>query len=148
VTGLLQHQGRPLSQWGLRAIALALAIASVFVLSACASNESYKNENKPPAVLTVAVIVADDQIAAGPNPFGAGPTRFLITNQTEKKQIVSLTTDTIERKVLVDASQTANFKMTIPEGNLTIDSSDTGAGSLDVVVGPERETAQQDLDQP
>jgi hypothetical protein len=127
---------------------LALAIASVFVLSACSSNESYKNENKPPAVLTLGVLIADDQIAAAPNPFGAGPTRFVITNQTGKKQIVTLTTDTIERKTVVDVAQTANFKMTIPEGNLTIDTSDTTAGSLDIAVGPERESAQQDLDQP
>lgn len=118
------------------------------MLSACSSNESYKNLNKPPAVLTLSILVADDQIAAAPNPFGAGPTRFLITNQTQKKQIVTLTTDTIERKVAVDVSQTSNFKMTIAEGNLTINSSDTAAGSLDIAVGPERETAQQDLDQP
>jgi predicted component of type VI protein secretion system len=148
VTGKLEHQGRARSRQVLRAIALALAVACVFVLSACESNESYKNENKPPAVLTLGVIVADDQIAADPNPFGAGPTRFLITNQTTKKQIVTLTTDTLERKAVVDPSQTANFKMTIPEGNLTIASSDISADSLDVTVGPERESAQQDLNQP
>lgn len=117
-------------------------------MSACSSNESYKNIDKPPAVLTITVILSEDAIEASPNPFGAGPARFLLINQTGKKQIVTLSTDTIERKTTVDQNQTANFKQTVEPGFLGISASDSAADTLEINVGPERETAQQDLDQP
>ena len=125
-----------------------LAIAAIFVLSACASNESYQNNPKAPAVLTVSVIVGEDEIAASPNPFGAGPTRFVITNQTGTKQVVTLSTDRLDRKVLVDASQTTNFKQTLQPGFLSIDAGNTAADTLEINVGDTRPSAQQDLDQP
>jgi hypothetical protein len=132
----------------LKVLALAFALVAGFALSACSSNESYKNENKPPPVLTVGIVIANDEITVGPNPFGAGPARFIVTNQTGKKQIVSFATDNSERKVLVDVNQTANFKQTVAPGFLGISASNTPADGVELTVGPERETAQQDLTQP
>jgi hypothetical protein len=141
---MLQQSGRPV----LKLASVAMAIAAIFVLSACASNASYQNNPKPPATLTVSVIIGEDQISASPIPFGAGPTRFVMTNQTGTKQTVTLSTDTFDRKVAIDVNQTTNFKQTLQPGNLSIDSSNTAANSLDITVGPTRKSAQQDLGQP
>ncbi|MGH2906526.1 MAG: hypothetical protein ACRDKI_07120 [Solirubrobacterales bacterium] len=144
MTGTLRQSGRPL--W--RTLAIALAVAASLALSACAGNESYPNDPKPPAVLTVTTVVGEDEISASPNPFGAGPTRFIITNQTGTKQIITISTDQFDRKVLVDKQQTVNFKQTVQPGFLSIDTSNSAADALEITVGPKRPSAQQDLDQP
>lgn len=116
--------------------------------SGCAGNESYPNNPKPPATMTVSVFVGEDDIAMSPNPFGAGPTRFIITNQTGTKQIVDLESDAISRKVAIGSGQTTNFKQTTQPGDMSISASNTAADSLDFTVGAKRETAQQDINQP
>lgn len=123
-------------------------LCALVVLSGCATNKSYPNNPKPPATKTISVIVGESEIAASPNPFGAGPTRFVITNQTGAKQIVSINTDRFERKVPVDVDQTANFKVDTEPGFLSIDGSNTAANALEINVGPKRPSAQQDLNQP
>lgn len=131
---------------GLLAVVMLTAVSVVF--SACASSESYNNDPKPPATRTVTVIVGEDEISASPNPWGGGPTRFIVTNQTGVRQIVTFASERVERDVPVDAKQSANFKMTTEPGYFTIDASDSAANTLEVEVGPKRPTAQQDLNQP
>ena len=127
--------------------ALTLVAAAV-AFAGCADNQSYPNDPKPPAVLNVTVIVSEDQIAASPVKFGAGPTRFVMTNQTGTDQLVTLSTDQSDRKIKVGQSQTVNFKQTLQPGIATIDASNSAANTLTLHVGPERPTAQQDLNQP
>lgn len=144
---MLKPAGSKMTSSG-RLLAVVVAAAISVVLSGCASSESYNNDPKPPATRTVTVIVGEDEISASPNPWGGGPTRFIITNQTGVRQIVTLSSDRVEREVPVDAKQSANFKMTTEPGFFTIDASNTAANTLEVEVGPKRPTAQQDLNQP
>lgn len=132
-----------------RAILLGIgALAAALVVSGCAGNESYPNYPKPPATLTVSVFIGEDDIAISPNPFDAGPTRFIITNQTGTKQNVLISTDEFDRETAVGKGQTANFKQTVEPGELTISADNTAADSATIEVGPKRESAQQDLNQP
>lgn len=131
---------------GAGVVLVALLVAAL--LSGCASNKSYSNLPKPPPTLTVSVFVGEDDIALSPNPFGAGPTRFVITNQTGVKQNVLLSSDTIDRTVAVGSGQTTNFKQTVQPGDLELSASDTAANSVTVKVGAKRGSAQQDLNQP
>lgn len=117
-------------------------------IAGCANNESYKNEPKPPATRTVTVVIAEDETSLSPEPFGAGPTRFIVTNQTGTKQTVIFASERLDRSVEVDSKQTTNFKMTTEPGFLTIDASNTAANTFETVVGPKRPSAQQDLNQP
>lgn len=126
----------------LAAALIALAIAG------CAGNESYENRPKAPAVLTVSVIVGEDEIQMSPRGWGAGPVRFIAVNQTGTRQIVSFDSDRLERDVPVGSGQSANFKMTTAPGPFSISASNVAANALDFEVGPERETAQNDLTQP
>jgi hypothetical protein len=114
----------------------------------CAGNESYPNHPKPPAILTVSIFVGEDTIALSPNPFGAGPTRFIVTNQTGTKQKVLISTDQFDREELVGVGQTVNFKQTVEPGELSVSADNTAADSLTIDVGPTRESAQHDLNQP
>jgi hypothetical protein len=133
----------------LKSIAGAIVVlAALLVLSGCASNESYPNDPKPPATLSVSVIIAEDQIGLSPNPFGAGPARFVITNQTGVTQKVLFSNEQIDREVEVGSGQTFNFKQTVEPGELSISADKAAADALIVDVGPQRESAQQDLNQP
>jgi hypothetical protein len=125
-----------------------VVVLSALLLSGCLGNESYKNDPKPPATLTVSVFVGEDNIALSPNPFGAGPARFIVTNQTGVKQNVLFSNEQIDREVAVGSGQTVNFKQTVEEGDLSISTSNSAADSLIVPVGAERESAQQNLDKP
>lgn len=123
-------------------------LAAVIVLAGCGGNETYPNYPKPPAVLTISTFVGEEEITASPNPFGAGPARFIITNQTGTPQIVTLSTERFDRKVRIGSRQTVNFKQTVEPGDLTIDTSNSAASPLVIEVGPKRPSAQQDLNQP
>jgi hypothetical protein len=125
-----------------------VVVLSALLLSGCLGNESYKNDPKPPATRTISVFVGEDNIALSPNPFGAGPARFIVTNQTGVLQTVLFSNDEIDREVPVGSGQTVNFKQTVEEGDLSISTSNSAAESLIVPVGPTRPSAQQDLDKP
>lgn len=125
-----------------------LAVGAALIVSGCVGNESYPNKPKPPAPLTVSVFVGEDDIAISPKPFGAGPTRFIITNQTGTNQNVLISTDEFDRTTKVGSGQTVNFKQTVKEGDLSISADNTAADSVTIPVGPTRPSAQQDLNQP
>lgn len=132
----------------LQRIALPTLAVLALVVSGCGEVESYPNDPKPPATLTVSVLIGEDDIAVSPKPFGAGPTRFIVTNQTGTSQNVTFASDRIERKVPVGKGQTANFKLTTEPGFFTIYADNTAADAVEFEVGEERPSAQQDLGQP
>lgn len=132
-----------------RALAVGLcAVLAALFIAGCVGNESYPNKPKPPAPLTVSVFIGEDDIAISPQPFGAGPTRFIITNQTGTNQNVLISTDQFDRETKVGEGQTVNFKQTVQPGELSISADNTAADSATIKVGPTRPTAQQDLNQP
>lgn len=126
---------------------LALVAVAALVAAGCGSDD-YANNPKSPAVLTVAVFVGEDRLAYSPRDFGAGPTQFVIANQTGVDQNVTISTDRDERNVKVASMQTIKQKMTVEPGFLTIEADKTPADALEIEVGPKRESAQQDLSQP
>jgi hypothetical protein len=116
-------------------------------LAACGA-DSYPNDPKPPAVLTVSVLIGEQEIVVSPKEFGAGPTRFVVTNQTGTDQTFAVSGERVEKSAAVAPQQTADFKVVTEAGALTLDADNTAADALDLTVGPERPSAQQDLDQP
>lgn len=130
-----------------RAAALALLLLAAISLGGCV-DEEYQNKPRPPVAKTLSAFVGEDQIAYSPKQFGAGPTRFVITNQTGVNQKVTVSTDRLERSVSIEPQQTSEFKMTIEPGYLSIDADKSAADAAELEIGPERPSAQNDLDQP
>lgn len=130
-----------------RILALAAMLAATVIAAGC-GNESYPNKPRQPITLTLNVFVGEDQIAYSPTKFGAGPLRFVVTNQTGVQQKVTFSTDRDERSVSIAPNQTAKHEMVLEPGYLSIDADKSAADSVEITVGPLRPSAQHILDQP
>lgn len=130
-----------------RAAALALLVLLALSAAGCGADD-YANNPRPPAVIAVSVFIGEDRIAYSPREFGAGPAQFIIVNQTGTDQNVTISSDRNERTVPVARSQSVKQKLTVEPGYLLIEADNTAAEPLEIEVGPERESAQQDLNQP
>jgi hypothetical protein len=131
-----------------RACAIWLAVAAVVVVAGCSTREEYKNELKPPRVMTVSVIVTETRIGVSPGTFGAGPTRFVVSNKTDVKQRVSFEGERLSHQLTLGPGETDLFKADTYPGPIEIDGDHTTAEPVTVTVGPERPTAQNDIEQP
>lgn len=131
----------------LRAAALALLALLAVSVAGCGADE-YANEPRPPAVIAVSFFIGEDRIAYSPREFGGGPAQLIIVNQTGTEQNVTISSDRNERTVNVARMQTVKQKLTVEPGYLMIEADNTAADPLEIEVGPERESAQQDLNQP
>ncbi len=122
-------------------------IAAAAIASGC-GNESYPNKPRPPVTITISVFVGEDQIAYSPKRFGAGPVRFVTTNQTGVKQKVTFSTDRDERYLTIEPHQSAMREMVLEPGYLSIDADKSAADTAEITVGETRPSAQHELDQP
>lgn len=130
---------------GLVTAVAALAVAAA--LAGCGA-ESYENEPKPAMTKTISVFVGEDRIAFSPREPGAGPARFVMTNQTGVDQTITVASDRDEFSIRIAPNQTAKRKTVLVPGYLSLSADKTAADAIETTVGPERPSAQQDLDQP
>jgi hypothetical protein len=132
-----------------RAIGHAVG-AGVTVLGLAAAgcgSEDHPNEPRPPKPIEITVRVDNEVVDVSPNEFGAGLTVFTISNQSDSP--VELTLDgpvaaasyTIEPGAVND-----DFKVELQEGEYEVTAGEeSDARSSELVIGPERPSAQDEL---
>ena len=138
--------------------ALSAAVLVLAGAAGCGSSGSgYANASRPPAPVTLSIVVADGRIAISPDRVGAGPTLLLIANESTRSRDVTLTPALGSSRgcVTADASSgpinpqgSAHVNLPLVEGTCAIGVTGGGIPPARLVVGPERESAQQDLLQP
>jgi hypothetical protein len=126
--------------------AFAVALASVS-LAAC-GGEDFDNEPRPPVVLPVSIQVADDNLTVSPREFGAGIARFTIVNLGGITTAVELDGPTSEETDEIAPGTSTVLKMEMEPGDYEAIALDLDAEPFAFSVGPERETASNDLLQP
>jgi hypothetical protein len=142
----------------LRAGALILASFGATVLGAgCGSSESHKNKLKPPEPINVTASVSDKRVSVSPHAFGAGPIVLIITNQTARKQDVTLESDTtssgkagIQQSTgpIIPEGGTAQLQVNVSQGTYHLSTADDGVEAATIAVGGSRGTSQNELLQP
>ena len=141
----------------LRARALILASVGATMLGAgCGDSESHKNKLKPPEPINVTASVSDKRVLVSPNAFGAGPIVLIITNQTSRKQDVTLESDTTSGKAGIQQSTgpiipeggTAQLQVDVGKGTYRLSAADDRVEPARIAVGTSRGTSQNELLQP
>jgi hypothetical protein len=133
------------------------AIAVGVLLAGCGSESDYKNEPRPPSPITITASINDGRVDVSPAKFGAGPITLVVTNQTQSSRDLVLETDTSSGSGQAGIRQqtgpinplgTASLKADLRQGHYTIRVRSGEIDPAELVVGKQRESAQNELLQP
>jgi hypothetical protein len=135
--------------------------AMVLVALACvgcgSSGDGYDNASRPPAPISISIAITGERIGVSPARIGAGPVVLLISNQSNRSQDLTLTAPNGSDDSCVDADASsgpinpqgaARIQLPLVEGTCDVGVTDGALDPVHLAVGPERESAQQDLLQP
>lgn len=127
-------------------VALAVAVASL-ALAAC-GRDDFENNPRPPAAIPISVQVNDDQITVSPAEFGAGIADFTIVNLGEVPTGIEIDGPTNGESDEIAPGTSGVLKMEMETGDYEATALDLDAKPFDFVVGPDRESSNNDLLQP
>ena len=122
-------------------------IAVLGLAAAGCGAEDHPNEPRPPKPIEITARVDDEVVDVSPAEFGAGLAVFTISNQSD--QAVALTLDgpvAATSQQIEPGSVTDDFKVNLQEGEYEVTGGlESKAKPTELVVGPERPSAQDEL---
>ena len=128
-----------------RAVAAVVLGALAIGVSACGEDD-FENESRPPSPIEITAAIDDRSVSVSPSEFGAGLVTITISNQTDEPTTLTLVGPSDEESPEIPAGGTGSIKANLAEGDYE---ASAGASSTiktqTVKVGPERESAQNDL---
>jgi hypothetical protein len=126
---------------------LPAGIAVLGLAAAGCGSEDHPNEPRPPKPIEITARVDDEVVDVSPAEFGAGLAVFTISNQSD--EAVALTLDgpvAATSQPIEPGSVTDDFKVDLQEGEYEVTGGlESKAKSTELVVGPERPSAQDEL---
>jgi hypothetical protein len=141
-----------------RTAALApLAVAGTLALGGCGdSSADYKNDPRPPGPVIITGYIDDQRVSVSPRTLGAGPISLIVTNQTGASQRVTLESAGAtgsgpgikQVTAPISPQDTATLKVDVKPGSYSVHVGGDAIRAARLRVGPERESAQNDLLQP
>ena len=138
----------------LRRVALGVACASALVAAGCGEDDTYKNDPRPPTTIVITAAILPDKVSVSPTDFGAGPISLIVANETDASQRISIVRQVNgqpqanEQTGPINPHDTATLKANVEEGEYEIRVESDGIEPARVSIGPERESAQNELLQP
>jgi hypothetical protein len=126
-----------------RLIVPLAALASVVGLAACGEDD-FENNPRPPAPIELSARIGDDAVTVSPADVGAGVATITISNQTPDPARLVLEGPTDEASDEILAGGTGAIKLVLEEGDYAV-SDGVSQRQTALVVGPERESSQNDL---
>jgi hypothetical protein len=139
--------------------ALSAMVLIALVCAGCggSSGSAYDNASRPPAPISIAIAISGDRIGVSPARVGAGPVLLLISNQSARSRDLTLTAPAGADRSCVDSDASsgpinpqgaARIQLPLVEGTCEVSVADGTLEPVRLTVGPERDSAQQDLLQP
>jgi hypothetical protein len=126
---------------------LPAGIAVLGLAAAGCGSEDHPNEPRPPKPIEITARVDDEVVDVSPAEFGAGLAVFTISNQSD--EAVALTLDgpvAATSQPIEPGSVTDDFKVDLQEGDYEVTGGlESKAKPTELVVGPERPSAQDEL---
>lgn len=133
---------------------VATALLGAFVVAGCGQSDDYANDPRPPSPIVIAASISGDSVSVSPKNFGAGPINLIVTNQSRASQQITLESDETDSAGLrqetgpINPNDTATLKADIKPGTYRVHVDGETIRAAKVVVGKERNSAQNDLLQP
>jgi hypothetical protein len=136
---------------GMRKISVGAFVTIACLGMAACGTEQHENQNRPPAAIILSAAITPSRISVSPARVGAGPVTIVVTNQTASSQ--QLTFESVSGAVRqqtgpINPQDTATLKAEVTPGAYLVRVAGGGIRPAPVVFGPERPSAQNDLDIP
>lgn len=124
-------------------VALAVGLAAL-AIAACGSDD-FENEPRPAVPAEVSIELGDRSISVSPSEFGAGLTNFTVVNLGDVVAAIEIDGPTDAQSDEISPGDTATFKTELTTGEYEATASGGVAEPFEFAVGPDRESAQNEL---
>lgn len=134
----------------MRARVVVSAGIATALIAGC-GDEDFANEPRPPVPVELTGVVQDEAVTVSPARIGAGPVRITISNQTRRRQSITLEGETLETQVgPVDPLDTATIRSSLDPGLYEVRAGSAVAVPKEIRpallrIGPERRSSSGDL---
>ena len=132
-------------------------IATTLALVAgCGGGDDYANKPRPPAPINVTAAITNSKVSVSPQRFGAGPIVLIVTNQTGASQEVTFESNELgaskpgvtQTTEPINPRGTGQLQVNVTEGRYRVRAANADIAPATITVGPERQSAQNQLLQP
>ena len=129
------------------------AVLLLALAAGCGDETTHVNDDRPASAINVTASLIDGELNVAPTEFGAGPVRFLVTNQgTEAVRLTFETSGsaagTTTRSPSIAPDSVVTMQADPAEGEYELSASDQRVEPVAITVGAPRETGQDELLQP
>ncbi len=119
----------------------------------CGDEATHVNDDRPAPAINVTASIVDGELNVAPTKFGAGPVRFLVTNQTPEAVTLTFETagsaaGTTSRSPAVAPDSVATLQVDPEEGDYELSASDGQIEPVKITVGAPRPSGQDRLLEP
>ena len=122
-------------------------------LAACGSQQ-HENLPRPPATILLSAAITPSGVTVSPAKAGAGPITLVVTNLTASSQQLTFESriaagDAVRQQTApINPQDTATLKANVRPGLYRVRVSGGGVRPATILFGPQRPSAQNDLDVP
>lgn len=127
-----------------RALATAILAVAALAVAGC-GRDDFENDPRPPVPAEVGIEIGDEEVVVSPSVFGAGLVVFTIANLSDTSAAVEIDGPTTAESAEIAPGATTSLKTEVKTGNYEASIKGAVADSFEFEVGPERESAQNDL---
>ena len=136
----------------MRARLLPAGLLLVLGAAGCGEEASHVNDDRPAPAINVTASIVDGQLNVSPTEFGAGPVRFLVTNQTPEAVTLEFETagsaaGTVRRGT-VAPDTVGTIQVDTEEGDYELSATDRQIEPVAITVGAPRASGQDRLLEP
>jgi len=139
-----------------RRAAGGLMACALLTAAGCGSSSDYKNQPRPPSPIVLGTSIDASRVSVSPSSIGAGPVLLVITNQSPAARSVTLQTDEIngtqsgitQTTSPISPQGTAQLAAVLREGRYRVQVDASAVQPAELVVGPSRDSAQNQVLQP
>jgi len=127
-----------------RLLLIAATVLAALVVTGC-GRDDFENDPRPPLAAEISVELGDQRVVVSPREFGAGLVNFTIANLGDTEAALAIDGPTVAESDEVPPGGTATLRAELVSGEYRASAEGAEADPFDFEVGPERESAQDEL---